>query len=412
VSACCWSDRRPAPAALLLALLALTASAATPAAAVRHDGIPGDTGAVTRVRVSDKGIEVIRAYGSTSEAVEESTAGRRGHARGRVQIGPTRIHVDSDIPESVEVSIPGVRIHGPIVTVGEPQGLVRVFADVHVPPGTRVDGDVVSVFGSATVEGPVTGSVVAVFGSVRLLPGAQVGGDAVAVGGGLEQAPGTTVRGETVSIGFLPTSFGPLGFGPPTLAVMLLTILMGWLATLFWAWLLSLLLAERLIRIGTTASRQSGASIFVGLISAPLVLIACLLLLVTVIGIPVALLLPFAYPLMVWTGQLAATYLLGCKLLGRPPGDAPPLRPIAAGAAFVALFFVAGAVLSVPSGFLRTLALFFALIGVLLVTGLSILGTGALLISRFGSRPSVAGPASAGVPAPPLVPETGLPAPQ
>ena len=68
--------------------------------------------------------------------------------------------------------------------------------------------------------------------------------------------------------------------------------------------------------------------------------------------------------------------------------------------------------LSVPSGFLRTLALFFALIGILLVTGLSILGTGALLISRFGSRPSVAGPAPAGVPVPPLVPETGLPAPQ
>ena len=115
---------------------------------------------------------------------------------------------------------------------------------------------------------------------------------------------------------------------------------------------------------------------------------------------------------MVWTGQLAATYLLGCKLLSRRPGEAPPLLPIAAGAAFVALFFVAGAVLSGPSGFLRTLALFFALIGVLLVTGLSILGTGALLISRFGSRPREAGPAPAGVPVPPLVPEAGLPASQ
>src|SRR5262249_7133541 len=141
-----------------------------------------DSGAVTRVRVSDEGIEVTRG-GSAGDVEVDAT--HRGRVRGTVDIGSSRLRIDGHMPQSGEVNIPGVHVRGPVVSVdGEPAGLVRVFADVHVPPGTKVDGDVVAVFGSATVESPVTGSVVAVFGSVRLLPGATVGGDAVAVGGG------------------------------------------------------------------------------------------------------------------------------------------------------------------------------------------------------------------------------------
>ena len=380
--------------AALLALAPASGGARTrPAAA--------DTSGVTRVRVSAEGVEVTRG-GSTRTYDTGAASGRR--PRSQVSVGRRGIHINVDEPDSgsssVDVNVPHVRVNGPVVTVdGEPAGLVRVFADVHVPPGAHVDGDVVAVFGSATVEGQVTGSVVAVFGSVKLLPGAVVEQDAVAVGGVLDQTPGTVVKGETVSVGFLP-----LSFGAPTLAVLLVTIFTGWLLSLFMAWLLSLLFQDRMLRTGVTASRQSGASIFIGLISAPMVVVAMLLLLVTVIGIPVAFLLPIAYGVMVWTGQLAATYLLGCKLTGRRVGEGTVLGPMAAGATFVALFFVAGAVLSGPPGVVRTFALFFSLIGVLLVTGLSILGTGALLISRFGSRtrePAALPAAPAAAPAPP-----------
>jgi hypothetical protein len=362
----------------------------------RHP-IPADSAGVTRVRVGPGGVEVTRG-GSTSIVGTEPGPGHGGRGGGRVRIGGSGIHINVDDADSgmVEINAPHVVVNGPAVHVdGEPSGLVRVFADVHVPPGTKVDGDVVAVFGSATVEGQVTGSVVAVFGSVKLMPGASVEQDAVAVGGVLDQAPGTIVKGETVSIGFLP-----LSFGAPTLAVLLLSIVTGWLLTMFMAWLLSLLFHDRMLRIGAAASRQSGASIFVGLLSAPMVVIAMLLLVVTVIGVPVAILLPIAYALMVWTGQLAATYLLGCKLMRRRAGEGSVLAPMALGSAFVALFFVAGAALSGPPGIVRTFALFFSLIGVLLVTGLSILGTGALLLSRFGSRPRDAVPAPVGVPAP------------
>lgn len=384
-----------------LALIPLLAAGPRAGEAKLSHPTSADSGGVTRVRVSAEGVEVTRD-GSTSVVGTVVGSSRHARSRGEVNIGGSGIHISMDKPDSgsLDVNVPHGSVNGPVVTVdGEPAGLVRVFADVHVPPGTRVDGDVVAVFGSATIEGQVTGSVVAVFGSVKLLPGASVEQDAVAVGGVLDQTPGTTVKGETVSIGFLP-----LSFGAPTLAVLLLTIVTGWLLSLFMAWLLSLLFHERMLGIGTTASRQSGVSILIGLLSAPLVVIAMLLLLVTVIGIPVAFLLPIAYALMVWAGQLAATYLLGCKLMRRRVGEGAVLAPIAYGSAFVALFFVAGAVLSGPPGVVRTFALFFSLIGMLLVTGLSILGTGALLLSRFGSRSREAGALPAGVPAPPPPP--------
>ncbi len=392
--------------AALIGLALIPLLAATPrsgAAKLRH-GAMADSGGVTRVRVSAEGVEVTRDGSTTTVGAEAASSRSRSHSR--VNIGGSGIHVNVDAPDSgagsIDINVPHVSVNGPRVTVdGEPSGLVRVFADVHVPPGAHVDGDVVAVFGSATVEGQVTGSVVAVFGSVKLLPGAMVEQDAVAVGGVLDQTPGTIVKGETVSVGFLP-----LSFGAPTLAVLLLTIVTGWLLSLFMAWLLSLLFHDRMLRIGVKASRQSGASIFVGLLSAPMVVIAMLLLLVTVIGVPVAFLLPLVYAMMVWAGQLAATYLLGCKLTRRRVGEGGVLGPIVAGSAFVALFFVAGAVLSGPPGVVRTFALFFSLIGVLLVTGLSILGTGALLLSRFGSRAreSSAVPAAIPVPPPPYAP--------
>jgi hypothetical protein len=300
---------------------------------------------------------------------------------------------------------------GTIVVNSDGDGLVRVFADAEVPAGEHVDGDVVAVFGSVDIEGSVNGDVVAVFGSVRLKPGAVVQGDVVAIGGALDHAEGATVGGQTVSLGLLPT----LG-GLPTLPVLLLSILMFWGLTLFIAWLMTLLFPERLERIAVTATRQSAGSFFLGVVSMPLFVLVIALLFITVIGIPIAFILPLVYFMMVWVGQVAASYVLGSKLSGRRIGEGGAMVPILTATGFVAMFFVVGAALSGPQGLSRTLALFFSLLGVLLIAGLSTIGTGALLLSRFGSRPNDVRPqgaippvATAGSPPPPLQPSPGLP---
>lgn len=291
--------------------------------------------------------------------------------------------------------------HGAIV-MEDDHAVVRMFSDITVEAGERVDGDVVAVLGSITVRGEVTGNVVAVGGSVALEPGAEVNGDAVAVGGVLEQEPGARVGGESVSVGFLP-----LHFGVPTLSMLLGIVFCGWLLAVFLGWLITLIAPQRTVRIGATVSRRTGLSMLLGLLALPAFSVAIILMFVTVVGIPVGILLPVLYLVMLALGHAAASAVLGSRLLRRPLTQGSPLAAIAAGSAFVALFFAAAAVLSGPPGVIRTVALFFGALGGLLSLGLSTIGIGAVMVSRFGSDPAdvrLGGPAVSVPPAGPPVP--------
>lgn len=275
-----------------------------------------------------------------------------------------------------------VVVVGPHVMVDDDGALVRVFSDVAVPEGQRVDGDVVTIFGSSRIDGHVTGNTVSVCGSVRLGPHAIVDGDMVAILGVIDRAEGATVGGESVDIGVLP----PIP-GIPALPSILLMVAILWLASLFGGWLVSLVIPGRLLRITATASRRTAASLLLGLASLPLALITMALLCITVIGIPVAALLPFAFIIMVWIGQYAGIYGLGLKLLRRRLGEGAMMMALLVGTLFVSLFFVAGALLAGPPGVSRTLALFLVCVGSLFGIALSIIGTGAVILSKFGATP-------------------------
>src|SRR5262249_44815423 len=153
-------------------------------------------------------------------------------------------------------------------------------------------------------------------------------------------------------------------------------------------WIGAALFPKRLARIAITSSRRTAASLVLGVLSGPLVLIGALLLMVTVVGIPIAMFLPFVYIAVVYAGQIAATYVLGCKLMRRPLGGGGVPGPLIAGSLLVASVFGFGAILWETPGIVRTAALFFLLVGVLLMVGLSTIGTGAFLLSRAGSRPA------------------------
>jgi len=300
--------------------------------------------------------------------------------------------------DSSAITIRGDFDAGPIVVRSDGSGIVRLFSDAEVGPGERVTGDVVAVFGSVRVEGEVTGSAVAVLGSLDLRPGAFVRGDAVAVGGGLREDPGARVTGQTVQVGFLP-----LTLGLPGLPVVLSCIVFAWLISLFFGWLMGVMFPDRLARVAVTSSRRTAASFALGLVSGPLMLVTMLLLMVTVVGIPIAVMLPLAHLAITYLGQIAATYVLGCKLTRRRLGEGSITAPLAAGSLLVASILGFGAILWATPGVVRTAALFFVMVGGLLLVGLSCIGTGAFLLSRAGSRPrdiGVAGPADAPAPAP------------
>lgn len=281
---------------------------------------------------------------------------------------------------------PGDERHaGSIVVDAGEDALVRLFADASVPAGETLPGDVVAVFGSVDIAGTVEGDVVAVLGSVRLHPGARVEGDAVAIGGGLDQPAGAEVGGQSIAIGgILP------GWRMPTAGILLLFVLAGWLATLLIAWLLSLLVSGPMLRIGSAAARHAAGSFLIGFMAAPfLLLVISFVVLAASIGGPAlavpALLLGLLLP---WTGQVAGTYVLGCKLMRRRPGESGLMAPVFVGSLLVALLFLAGVALSVPAGMARSLSLFCATLGMLLVAVLATLGTGAMFVSLMGTRPA------------------------
>jgi hypothetical protein len=330
----------------------------------------------------------------------------------RITIGPAGVvieHVDSTLDSLGKVASihidAGGRKRGVLVSVDDGgTGLVRMWSDIRVEPDETVNGDVVAIFGSVEVAGHVTGEVVAVFGSVHLLDGSVVDGDVVSVGGGLDQEDGATANGQTVSVGLLPVAWGF-----PALPVLLFVIGAVWLTSMFVGWLFATLFPGRFVRAAATASRRTGLSLLIGLLSGPAMLLSVVLLFVTVIGIPIGLILPLAYLVTKVAGYAIASYLLGCKLLRRRVGEGELVGPLASGIAFVTSFFVLAAVFVTTTGLSRAGALFFGLLGVLVAFGLTVIGIGAVLLSRFGRDPAdlrygEAVNAAAGVapPAPPI----------
>jgi hypothetical protein len=313
--------------------------------------------------------------------VRASATDDSGKAVSRVRISSSGITVDEAVDGDAGVVVADSLGDG-LLVVDSGAGMVRMFSDAHVPADDQVDGDVVAVFGSAHVAGKVTGSVVAVFGSIDFEPGASVGGDAVAVGGGVEDVAGVKIGGQTVSVGIQP-----LTLGLPGLPVMLGFLGLGWIVTLFFGWVFASLFPERLARVAVTSSRRTLLSFVLGLAAFLCMPVLTILLIVTVIGIPVGIMLPFLYVAIVYAGQIAGTYVLGCKLTRRRLGAGGAIPAIVAGTLLVGSFFAVGVVLWQTPGTVRTVAVFFHLVGLLVMTGLSIIGSGAFLLSRLGTRP-------------------------
>lgn len=361
--------------AMVVALAAACVMAA-PADAQRSRTSKDTTRTVKEIRISDEGVRVI-----------PSVEVREGEGGDEVDINAGGIRVRTRGHGGNESS---VRIHGPVVVVDDEGALVRIFSDVRIDENEHVDGDVVAVFGSVDIHGSVAGDVVAVFGSVTLHDSTYIEGDAVAIGGALHQPPTAVIRGESVSVGFLPVAWSI-----PTVTVLLFTVALCWVMAVFCGWLMTLMFSDRLVRVAAVASRRTLGSFMLGVLSVPLFVVLLCLLFITVIGIPLAILLPIFYVLLVMAGLVVGTYVLGCKLMRRRLGEGGQMAPILAGSTLVAVIFIAAALLATPPGLLRSIALFLALVGVLLVTALSTIGTGAFLLARGGREPSDGSPAPA-----------------
>ena len=311
--------------------------------------------------------------------------------------------------------------------------IVSIGGDVKVDGQVR--GDAISIGGTAKINGRVTGEVVAIGGDVELGPEAEVLGDIVTVGGRVRREDGSSVLGEISEVdwgdfewnwggawfdGWDGDWFPGVGDRPPFFRLgkvfefvqsIIFTVLLIALSGLV------LLVAPKGVgRVRSAASSDLWIMFAVGLgvevFFVPVLIIVSLLLAVTIIGIPFAVLL--------WPAALiglAAAFVFGYAGSAAAAGDWCRRRfqgagRVAAGSfgalALGVLTIQALALVADLLGFLGLPWFFrvmFRVPGVLICYLAWTIGLGAVFMTRFGT--SDYGTAAAGaVPPPPAPPGT------
>jgi hypothetical protein len=205
---------------------------------------------------------------------------------------------------------------------------------VNVAENERVDGDVVAIGGSVTVDGEVTGDVVAVGGGLTLGPHAVVRGEVTAVGGPFKRDPQAQVFGQVneIGIGVNGQSIPPYNINMRNVLFGSLASRVGSLATTVVRVLMFILFALIVTAVAQRPVQQIAARIssepvragLVGLLGeilfVPVLVVTILALVISIIGIPLLLLVPFGIILVgivMLVGFTGAAHLVGTWTLER-----------------------------------------------------------------------------------------------
>jgi len=288
--------------------------------------------------------------------------------------------------------------------------LVVIGGNVTIEADATVEGDMVVVGGNVTQDGTIEGSVVIIGGTVIMGEASLVEGDLVTVGGWLERAPGAQVEGDVIAnipapdfqipdmpsppalpeIPEVPTPPEipdlPTPPSPPEVRTVSnpLVEVVRMFATAFAVALLamlgSLFLQPQLERVSQAIVKQPLIAGSFGLLTTAMAPFVLLILAVTFILIPVALLAATV---------LALAWLFGVIAIGTEIGERFTRSinqswsyPLVAGFGTFLLMLVLGVI------FVLNLALpGIVCAGWMLIILLSLLGIGGVTLTLFGSRP-------------------------
>jgi hypothetical protein len=293
---------------------------------------------------------------------------------------------------------------------------VRIGGDVTVEEGEVISGDVVAVGGAVSVDGQVHGDVVSVGGPVTLGPTAVVDGDVTVVGGQLHRDPGAQVRGKAQEV-----SLGGIDFGRWTWRrnpvgqwwSSMLGSAFAFVGTLVRVAVLCLFAAlvvlfgrdyvERAGAMAASSSLKAGAVGFVAqVLFLPLLVITIVVLVMTIVGIPLILLLPFVVlgiaviALVGFTGVAHHVGGLATSRLGL--ADSNPYVVTIVGVLLLMLPVMLSRLASLGGGMLFPLAATLGIAGFVIEYLAWTVGFGAVALTRFrrgaDSRAGDASPAA------------------
>jgi hypothetical protein len=183
--------------------------------------------------------------------------------------------------------------------------------NVVVDEDMRINSDIQVIRANVTVKGTVNGDVMTVGGDIYVTSTGAINGNAVAIGGRVKKDDGARVSGATMQMK-LPLMTAARGSAYQIiLGVTILVILLG----LLFAWLMVALVPIPMGRISQQLISNPLKSFLFGYIFYIGLPIAWVLLLVTILGIPIALLvMPLAFPLVIVQAYAAINLAVGQKL--------------------------------------------------------------------------------------------------
>jgi hypothetical protein len=297
--------------------------------------------------------------------------------------------------------------------------VVRIGGSVSIDADESVEGDVVVIGGSASVDGQIDGELVVVGGSATLGPQADIGRDVTVVGGGLSRSPTAVIRGKVQDVGFggVPWRRGDWGgWGDwdwnPMQGLYPFGRFMGTLMRMGLLMLLAgfvILVARTPVElISERATAEPGKSWVIGflieILFVPVLVLTIVVLAVSIIGIPLLVLVPFAIVgtmVVFLVGFTGVAYALGGVLQTRVEQlrDRPYLATFVGIMAILSPLLIARLInlTEYLVGGLGFIAGTFILVGFVSEYMAWTFGLGAAILAWFG-RPRPVAP----VPAPPL----------
>jgi hypothetical protein len=366
------------PYFLFASILYLTASAVA-VGAQTDEGAKAEAGVDTAV----------------AEAQEDTSVAAPGKGRLRISIDESGISVEGEPGDAGSDKWVEIRDdRGPYREKGV--DIVKFGKSVFVAKDEMVRGDLVVFGGNAIIEGRVTGNVFVIGGNIRLRSGAEVKGDVMIIGGVLDEDDDVIIHGERILFDdIMPEiSLGGLWGHNTWFHWVFLPVL--FFVKLVLAFLVLLFLRDRVVvgndHLSSNVVKSFGAGVLTTVIGMFALLIIMIPLVITVIGIPLAILLVVSC-----CGIFIIAWTVFAFTLGRLVVDRFAVQ---SGSGFLFVFvgvvvlflpdIIAYGIGASPVPILRPLGLSMKVLGILLGVVAYMSGLGSLVVSRFGSRPLVA----------------------
>jgi hypothetical protein len=157
------------------------------------------------------------------------------------------------------------------------------------------------------------------------------------------------------------------------------------LIVLLIAWIIAMVMSDRVRVVAETAAKRSLASFGLGLLIFLLTPIAMILLCITVVGIPVAILLPIGLVIIGFLGYAGIAFAFGRKLFGGPAAGVA--RATVVGVLILEAIPLVGKLLCLLGGPFCIIGVPIRIVGYAVIVCAISMGLGAAVLSKLGQQP-------------------------